>query len=90
MYNADPSREAVDTIRLYRCLISQAKEIDPGKDLNWMIKNVVTSFRVRCHLNLRKIALEGINAIYQKELKVLRNCFVIDLLLALLMTRDLK
>lgn len=45
------------------------KEIDPEKDLNLYITNVVSSFRVRCHLNLRKIAREGINVIYQRETK---------------------
>lgn len=45
------------------------KEVDPEKDLNLNITNVVTSFRVRCHLNLRRIAQEGINVIYQRESK---------------------
>nr|XP_039271061.1 TATA-box-binding protein-like [Styela clava] len=45
------------------------KEVDPEKDLNLYITNVVTSFRVRCHLNLRRIAQEGINVIYQRESK---------------------
>ena len=32
-----------------------------------MINNVVCSFNVRCHLNLRDIALRGLNVEYRKE-----------------------
>lgn len=50
-------------------VVEPQKEIDPVKDLKLTITNVVASFRVRCHLNLRRIAQEGINVIYQKESK---------------------
>jgi len=40
-------------------------EEDPTLDIN--INNVVCSFSVRCHLNLRKVALEGCNTQYNKE-----------------------
>lgn len=36
--------------------------------LDIIITNVVATFRVRCHLNLRTIALEGVNVIYKPEL----------------------
>ncbi|TMS12340.1 TATA box-binding protein-like protein 1 [Larimichthys crocea] len=36
--------------------------------LDIIITNVVATFRTRCHLNLRTIALEGINVIYKPEL----------------------
>lgn len=35
--------------------------------LDIIITNVVCVFRTRCHLNLRKIALEGINVVYKRE-----------------------
>lgn len=35
-----------------------------------IITNVVATFRTRCHLNLRTIALEGINVIYKPEVGV--------------------
>uniref|UniRef100_A0A8C5M2Y7 TATA box-binding protein-like 1 n=1 Tax=Leptobrachium leishanense TaxID=445787 RepID=A0A8C5M2Y7_9ANUR len=35
--------------------------------LDILITNVVCVFRTRCHLNLRKIALEGVNVIYKRE-----------------------
>ncbi|KAL1490497.1 hypothetical protein ABEB36_013181 [Hypothenemus hampei] len=36
-------------------------------ELDIMISNVVCSFSVRCHLNLREIALKGTNVEYRKE-----------------------
>ncbi|XP_060095580.1 TATA box-binding protein-like 1 isoform X1 [Paroedura picta] len=35
--------------------------------LDILITNVVCVFRTRCHLNLRKIALEGANVIYKRD-----------------------
>merc|ERR1711953_984865 len=40
-------------------------EEEPEVDIT--INNVVCSFNVRCHLNLREIALNGINVEYRKE-----------------------
>ena len=31
------------------------------------VNNVVSSFGVRCHLNLRRVALEGANVVYKRE-----------------------
>lgn len=41
--------------------------------LDIIITNVVATFRTRCHLNLRTIALEGINVIYKPELGVRKS-----------------
>ena len=38
---------------------------EPEVDI--VINNVVCSFNVRCHLNLRDIALKGLNVEYRKE-----------------------
>lgn len=43
----------------------EPKEAEPEVDIT--INNVVCSFNVRCHLNLREIALNGINVEYRKE-----------------------
>lgn len=40
-------------------------EDDPEIDI--VINNVVCSFSVRCHLNLREIALNGSNVVYKRE-----------------------
>lgn len=40
-------------------------EAEPEIDI--VINNVVCSFSVRCHLNLRQIALNGMNVEYRKE-----------------------
>lgn len=46
--------------------------MEPGGDvaLDIIVSNVVAVFRVRCHLNLRTIALEGLNVIYKPEVGV--------------------
>lgn len=41
------------------------EEVEPEIDI--VINNVVCSFSVRCHLNLREIALNGTNVEYRKE-----------------------
>ena len=41
------------------------EESQPGVDI--VINNVVCSFSVRCHLNLKEIALSGSNVEYRKE-----------------------
>lgn len=43
----------------------EATENEPEIDI--VINNVVCSFSVRCHLNLREIALNGLNVEYRKE-----------------------
>lgn len=40
-------------------------EEEPEVDI--VINNVVCSFSVRCHLNLRQIALNGVNVEYRRE-----------------------
>ncbi|XP_072298093.1 TATA box-binding protein-like 1 [Eucyclogobius newberryi] len=40
---------------------------DVDESLDIIITNVVATFRTRCHLNLRTIALKGINVIYKPE-----------------------
>jgi transcription initiation factor TFIID TATA-box-binding protein len=44
-----------------------AKEPDQEPEVDIVINNVVCSFNVRCHLNLREIALKGLNVEYRKE-----------------------
>ena len=43
----------------------QQQQDEPEVDI--VINNVVCSFNVRCHLNLRDIALRGLNVEYRKE-----------------------
>lgn len=40
---------------------------EPEPEIDIVINNVVCSFSVRCHLNLRQIALNGINVEYRRE-----------------------
>jgi hypothetical protein len=46
---------------------ANTKEPDPEPEVDIVINNVVCSFNVRCHLNLREIALKGLNVEYRKE-----------------------
>ncbi|XP_046745672.1 TATA box-binding protein-like 1 [Diprion similis] len=45
---------------------TEAPEME-APEIDIVINNVVCSFSVRCHLNLRKIALEGSNVEYRRE-----------------------
>ncbi|KAG4078041.1 hypothetical protein HA402_002092 [Bradysia odoriphaga] len=42
-------------------------EQEPEPEIDIVINNVVCSFSVRCHLNLREIALNGINVEFRRE-----------------------
>lgn len=44
-----------------------AEEQEPEPEIDIVINNVVCSFSVRCHLNLRKIALNGFNVEFRRE-----------------------
>ena len=45
----------------------EAVKEEDQKEVDIVINNVVCSFNVRCHLNLRQIALNGLNVEYRKE-----------------------
>ena len=42
-------------------------EEEPAPEIDIVINNVVCSFSVRCHLNLKEIATHGANVEYRKE-----------------------
>lgn len=46
---------------------AEEPELEEGPELDIVINNVVCSFSVRCHLNLREIALHGSNVEYKRE-----------------------
>lgn len=43
------------------------EEVEPEPEIDIVINNVVCSFSVRCHLNLREIALNGKNVEFRRE-----------------------
>lgn len=45
----------------------QPQEQEPESEIDIIINNVVCSFSVRCHLNLRDIALKGFNVEFRRE-----------------------
>ena len=65
---------------------SQATESSPQAEVDIVINNVVCSFSVRCHLNLRDIALRGVNVEYRRENGVISEIAVLILALQLLRT----
>ena len=44
---------------------------EDSEEVDIIINNVVCSFNVKCHLNLREIALKGLNVEYRKETGVI-------------------
>ncbi|XP_070078859.1 TATA box-binding protein-like 1 isoform X2 [Equus przewalskii] len=71
--NPDTSQKLKE--RLFGCDLRGGKpsfpatpmDADSDVALDILITNVVCVFRTRCHLNLRKIALEGANVIYKRD-----------------------
>lgn len=51
-------------------------DADSDVALDILITNVVCVFRTRCHLNLRKIALEGANVIYKRDVGVRDSAYI--------------
>lgn len=47
--------------------IEETEGNDSQPSIDIVINNVVSSFSTRCHLNLKKIALEGCNVMYRRE-----------------------
>jgi len=47
------------------CEAATEEEEEPEVDI--VINNVVCSFNTRCHLNLRRLAMEGMNVIYKRD-----------------------
>lgn len=45
----------------------EVKEEEASPEVDIVINNVVCSFSVRCHLNLKEIALQGSNVEYRRE-----------------------
>lgn len=53
-------------------------EEEPAPEIDIVINNVVCSFSVRCHLNLKQIATQGANVEYRKENGVSFKCHDIE------------
>nr|XP_008534190.1 PREDICTED: TATA box-binding protein-like protein 1 isoform X1 [Equus przewalskii] len=72
---ANPDTSQKPKERLFGCDLRGGKpsfpatpmDADSDVALDILITNVVCVFRTRCHLNLRKIALEGANVIYKRD-----------------------
>lgn len=51
----------------YQVLNSQSNVKSPETGLDMYISNVVCSYSVRCHLNLKRIAMQGMHVEYRRE-----------------------
>jgi len=47
--------------------VESAETLEEVPELDIVINNVVCNFSVKCHLNLREIALNGFNVEYRRE-----------------------
>jgi len=54
-------------VQIHNESVVKCEEQEPEPEIDIVINNVVCSFSVRCHLNLRQIALNGINVEYRRE-----------------------
>ncbi|GLV38936.1 TATA box binding protein-related factor 2 [Carabus blaptoides fortunei] len=62
-----PLQEATGCVELKPAAAECVEAEDNEPEIDIVINNVVCSFSVRCHLNLRQIALNGINVEYRRE-----------------------
>lgn len=61
----DVARQLSEVVQPVEQCVKDVNNDEPEIDI--VINNVVCSFSVRCHLNLRQIALQGINVEYRRE-----------------------
>ncbi len=52
---------------LNNCESQAASAVEEGPVIDITINNVVSTFKTRCHLDLRKVALNGKNVEYKRE-----------------------
>lgn len=62
-----PLQEAAGCVELKPTAAECVEAEDNEPEIDIVINNVVCSFSVRCHLNLRQIALNGVNVEYRRE-----------------------
>ncbi|XP_043274944.1 TATA box-binding protein-like 1 [Venturia canescens] len=66
--NAAICAESEKGEKLYKCSTeTEEAETEAPPEIDILIRNVVCNFSVRCHLNLREIALTGSNVEYRRE-----------------------
>lgn len=63
---SEPKEETLPTKVESTVVESQLDSLDPNA-INIYVNNVVCSYSTRCHLNLRRIAMEGMHVEYKKE-----------------------
>jgi len=56
-----------EIVEVKKEIVEGKKEESDEPEVDIVINNVVCSFNVRCHLNLRDIALRGLNVEYRRE-----------------------
>jgi TATA-box binding protein (TBP) (component of TFIID and TFIIIB) len=50
--------------------VKKELEDNPGPEVDIILNNVVCNFSVRCHLNLKQIAMNGLNVEFHREMAV--------------------
>lgn len=65
--NADSNSPALNAADANNAPATEDADQEPEPEIDIVINNVVCSFSVRCHLNLREIALNGVNVEFRRE-----------------------
>lgn len=77
--NATIHGESEKDEKLYKCSSeAEEAEAEAPPEIDILIRNVVCNFSVRCHLNLREIALNGSNVEYRRENGVKRKSIILN------------
>lgn len=53
--------------KLHLCVLVSAPLLDTSAPIDLHIRNVVVTFSVRCHVDLRKLVLSTVNAVYERS-----------------------
>lgn len=64
---APPAQPPCQDVNQLASVQQPAEDEEETPEIDIMINNVVCSFSVKCHLNLRQIALNGVNVEFRRE-----------------------
>jgi len=65
--HCEPSSASSDNVTQTICEPAPAEVEEEEPEVDIVINNVVCSFNTRCHLNLKRVATEGMNVIYKRD-----------------------
>jgi len=63
----EPAATGLNSVTQPICQPAAADVEDEEPEVDIVINNVVCSFNTRCHLNLKRLATDGMNVIYKRD-----------------------